>query len=190
MEVAACRVWLWFHMSQKIQEWVGLDIFKKVWIRLLKIYDDLTGIKWTWQSLDSVSIKSPLGGAMTGNNPTDRRKLGTKRHILTDAKGIPLSVVISSASTHDIKLVTDVVDNAIIKRSSSSSSLTKRNLSRKRKLQHLCLDKAYNSKTAKQEIISRGYVPHLPYRRKRGEVKTETQKMPNRKRHHASRRLG
>ena len=124
---------------------------------------------------------------MTGSNSTDRSKLGTKRHILTDAKGIPLSAVISSASTHDIKRVTDVVDNTIIKRSLSSSSSTKRSLSGKRKLQHLCLDKAYNSKTAKQEIIRRGYVPHLPYKRKRGEVKTETQKMPNRKRHHARR---
>ena len=33
-----------------------------------------------------------------GNNPTDRSKLGTKRHILTDKKGIPLSAVITSAS--------------------------------------------------------------------------------------------
>ena len=121
---------------------------------------------------------------MTGNNPTDRSKLGTKRHILTDTKGIPLSVAISSASAHDIKLVTDVVDNITIKR---SSSITKRDLSRKRKLQHLCLDKAYNSKTVKQEIISRGYVPHLPCKRKRGEVKTETQKMSNRKKHPARR---
>ena len=59
---------------------------------------------------------------MTGNNPTDRSKLGTKRHILTDKKGIPLSVVISPASTHDINLVTDVVDNAVIKRPKSSSN--------------------------------------------------------------------
>lgn len=77
------------------------------------------------------------------------------------------------------------MDDMIVKRSSSSSSTssssTKRSTSRKRKLQHLCLDKAYNSKTAKQEIISRGYVPHLPHKRKRGEVKTETQKMSNRK---------
>ena len=34
--------------------------------------------------------------------------------------------------------------------------------------QHLCLDKAYNSRMAKQEIIKRGYVPHMPYKRKRG----------------------
>jgi transposase len=124
---------------------------------------------------------------MTGSNPTDRSKLGTKRHILTDTKGIPLSVVISSASTHDIKLVTDVIDNVVVKRSLSSSSSTKRKLSRKRKLQHLCLDKAYSSKTVKQEIISRGYVPHLPYKRKRGEVRTETQRMSNRKRRPARR---
>ena len=28
----------------------------------LKIYDKEMGINWTWQSLDSISIKSPLGG--------------------------------------------------------------------------------------------------------------------------------
>ena len=115
---------------------------------------------------------------MTGSNPADRGKLGTKRHILTDAKGISLSVAMSSASTHDVKLATGVMDSVVVKR---VSALKKPNLSRKRKLQHLCLDKAYNSKTAKQEFISRGYVPHLPCKKKRGEVKTETQKIPNRK---------
>jgi hypothetical protein len=64
---------------------------------------------------------------MTGNNPTDRSKLGqAKRHILTDKKGIPLSAVISSAKTHDIKLVTDVVDNVVIRRPSSSKYRNKR----------------------------------------------------------------
>ncbi len=52
---------------------------------------------------------------MTGGNPTDRGKLGTKRHVLTDKKGIPLSAVISSANTNDIKLVTNVVDSIVIK---------------------------------------------------------------------------
>jgi hypothetical protein len=70
----------------------------------------------------------------TGSNlPTDRSKIGTKRHILTDENGIPLSVVISAASTHDIKLVTHVMDNMVIRRSSSSPS-TKCNSSRNRKL--------------------------------------------------------
>ena len=36
---------------------------------------------------------------------------------------------------------------------------------------HLCLDRAYSSKSIKNEIIKRGYVPHIPYKRKRGQVK-------------------
>ena len=47
---------------RRFQEWIKLDIFKKAWIKLLEIYNDLIGINWTWQSIDSISIKSPLGG--------------------------------------------------------------------------------------------------------------------------------
>ena len=43
---------------------------------------------------------------MTDHNPTDRGKLGTKRHVLTDGQGIPLSVVITAANTHDMKAAT------------------------------------------------------------------------------------
>jgi putative transposase len=47
---------------RRFQEWNGLDLFKKIWVKLLTIYGNLNGINWTWQSLDSISIKSPLGG--------------------------------------------------------------------------------------------------------------------------------
>ena len=107
---------------------------------------------------------------MTGNNPTDRSKIGTKRHLLTDKNGIPLSTVITSASTHDIKAVADVIDNSVINRP-SNLSFTKKN--KRMKYNHLCLDKAYNSKPIENEIIRRGYVPHIPYKRKRGQRKEE-----------------
>ena len=48
---------------RRFQEWNSTGVFKNIWIILLKIYDDLIGINWSWQSLDSISIKSPLGGA-------------------------------------------------------------------------------------------------------------------------------
>jgi hypothetical protein len=79
-----------------------------------------------------------------GNNPTDRSKLGqAKRHILTDKKGIPLSSIITSAtSIHDIKVVTDVLDNAVVlKRRPSESSFTKKR--RKMMHYHLCLDREH-----------------------------------------------
>lgn len=47
---------------RRFQEWVQLGVFEKLWVRLLKIYDDIHGIDWKWQSLDSATIKAPLGG--------------------------------------------------------------------------------------------------------------------------------
>ena len=108
---------------------------------------------------------------MTGHNPTDRSKLGTKRHILTDKEGIPLSTVITSANTHDVTTAIEIVDSIVIKRPSSKSATKYRNNNdndknkNKKKNQNLCLDKAYHSKDVEQEIIKRGYIPHIRHRR-------------------------
>jgi len=42
--------------------WIVSDVFRKLWIKLLECYDELKGIRWKWQSLDSISIKAPLWG--------------------------------------------------------------------------------------------------------------------------------
>jgi transposase len=103
---------------------------------------------------------------MTGHNPTDRSKLGSKRHILTDKDGIPLSTVITSANTHDVTVATNTIDNIVIKRPPPSSSIAKyRNKKKNKKKQNLCLDKAYHSKEVEQEVIKRGYIPHIRHRR-------------------------
>ncbi|HBD9578880.1 TPA: transposase, partial [Shigella sonnei] len=44
------------------------------------------------------------GGELTGPNPTDRGKSGTKYHLLTDGNGLPLHILASAANTHDSKL--------------------------------------------------------------------------------------
>ena len=62
---------------------------------------------------------------MTGPNPTDRGKLGTKRHVLTDGKGIPLAVVITAANTHDMKAAVNTLDNIEVKRLSYEMCTTK-----------------------------------------------------------------
>ena len=100
---------------------------------------------------------------MTGHNPTDRSKLGTKRHILTDKDGIPLSTVITSANTHDLTVAIDTVDSMVIKRPSSKSTKYRNNNDKnknKKKNQNLCLDKAYHSQEIEQEITKRGYTFH------------------------------
>ncbi|MDN5847702.1 MAG: transposase [Candidatus Nitrosocosmicus sp.] len=133
------------------------------------------------------------GDKTAGHNPTDRSKLGTKRHILTEKRGIPLSVVISPASTHDIKLVTEVVDNTVIKRPKSlSRSKSRSRRQRRRLLQHLCLDKEYKSIEEEQKLIKRGYILHIPIKKKKKKKKkggedSEEIAIPNRKKYSAKR---
>jgi transposase len=74
---------------RRFQEWRESGIFYTLWTILLQKYDKKIGIKWNWQSLDSISVKSPLGGAMTGHNPTDRGKLGTKSILLQIKMAFP-----------------------------------------------------------------------------------------------------
>jgi transposase len=50
------------------------------------------------------------GGALTGPNPTDRGKPGSKRHVLVDAGGIPLALLLSAANVHDSRLLAPLLD--------------------------------------------------------------------------------
>jgi len=47
---------------RRFQAWVQAGVFERLWARLLTRYDELQGIQWRWQSLDSVMVKAPLGG--------------------------------------------------------------------------------------------------------------------------------
>ena len=90
--------------------------------------------------------------------------MGTKRSILTDAKDIPLSVVLDGANRHDIKLLEKTLDKIVILRPEVTED----------KQQNLCLDASY---TGAEKIISgKNYVLHIcPL----GEEKEEKIKNPN-----------
>jgi hypothetical protein len=63
MEDPSQGIGLWIYCHRRFQQLVRIGVFQKLWIRLLKIYDDIRGIDCRWQSLDSsASIKAPLGG--------------------------------------------------------------------------------------------------------------------------------
>src|ERR1035437_1993986 len=54
--------------------------------------------------------RGPGEALATGRNPTDRGKTGTKRHLLTEGKGMPIGVVVSGAQRHDRKKLADLLD--------------------------------------------------------------------------------
>jgi hypothetical protein len=62
------------------------------------------------------ALSRHLSGAKTGPNPTDRAKLGTKRHILTYQRGTLLSALITGANVHDMKAAMDTLDGIVVQR--------------------------------------------------------------------------
>ena len=81
-------------------------------------------------------------------------KNGTKRSLLVDERGIPLSIVVSGANVHDVKLLGETMDSIVIERPKPDKSSR----------QHLCADKGYDGKPAEKVIRLRQYIPHVRHR--------------------------
>ena len=51
--------------------------------------------------LDTCSVRAKRGGELTGANPTDRAKRGTKYHVAVDGDGVPVACVATAANVND-----------------------------------------------------------------------------------------
>jgi hypothetical protein len=49
-------------------------------------------------------------GRQTGPNPTDRAKLGSKRHLICDGRGVPLAIQLTGANRNDSQQALALVD--------------------------------------------------------------------------------
>ncbi len=47
---------------RRFQTWVRAGIFARIWRVCLKHYDDLQGVDWRFQSLDSATVSAPVKG--------------------------------------------------------------------------------------------------------------------------------
>jgi putative transposase len=150
----------WFGVSssvihERFQTWQKQGIWEKVLRTMARYYARKRHIRWGWQSLDSTSCSSPLGGEQTGKNPTDRAKLGSKIHILVDQRGAPLAVHVTGTNEHDKWSVDDLIFSVVVPRPSVR--------------QHLCADRGYDYTDVHQVVRDEHYIPHIKHRRKRGE---------------------
>lgn len=140
---------------RRFGEWVGSGLFEKIMGAVLKFYDRAVGIAWDWTSLDGAIVKAPKGGDDTGPNPTDRAKSGTKRHVLTDERGVPLSITISGANVPDMRMALPTLDAAAEYVPGPRFRPV-----------NLCLDKGYDYASVDLGIQKRRIIGHT---RRRGE---------------------
>jgi IS5 family transposase len=101
----------------------------------------------------------PPGDQKTGPNPTDRGKSGSKRHLVVDRNGVPLTVRQSAANVHDSKMLEEAVDAARPIHGPRSRSGRPRKRPRK-----LHADKGYDFPRCREALRKRGITARIARR--------------------------
>lgn len=124
------------------------NFFEKLWHQELHEYDHIHGLKLEVQAGDCAHIKAPLGREKTGKSPVDRRKLGTKRSIIVDQKGVAIGYALGAGNNHDSKLFEASLRSipAFIKQPP---------------YKEMHLDSAYDSKLVHMLLFNFYYVPKI-----------------------------
>jgi transposase len=95
---------------RRLREWQRAGL----WERLHRLVLDRLGqqglLDWSRAAVDSVSVRAKRKGELTGPNPTDRGKAGTKYHVLCDRNGLPLHVLATGANAHDSTMLAPLLD--------------------------------------------------------------------------------
>lgn len=141
------------------QRFVEDGVLVEIWAAVAAGCEELGAVHWEWQAADGVMGKSRFEGDKRGPNPTDRAKMGTKKHLLVEQHGGPLGLEVAGANVNDHKLLEETIEAVVIERPDPGKVT-----------QHLCLDKAYDNKATTAVCEGAGYVPHV---RRIGEEKLD-----------------
>ncbi len=144
---------------RRLRDWQRAGVWKRLHHVLLQRLQDAGQIDWERASLDSASVPAPGGGEQTGKDPTNRGKLGTKRHLVVDRHGLPVAIILSAANVHDSKLLEDTVDAIPPLRLPGK----RRGRPRKRPRQ-LHADKGYDYPRCRQALRARNIIPRIARR--------------------------
>ncbi len=143
--------------KRHLRRWQRQGVWQELHAVLLAEPHGADRIDWSRAPIDSASVRSPCGGQDTGPNPTDRRKLGSKHHVVTDAQGIPLAMTLTGADRHDVTQLLPSIDAVPAVRG-------KRGCPRRRP-RRAQADRAYDSEPHRRELRRRGITPVLAKRR-------------------------
>ncbi|WER45622.1 IS5 family transposase [Cupriavidus sp. WKF15] len=141
---------------RRLRDWQASGIWERLHLALLTRLREHDQIDWTRASIDGAAAAKPPGGQQTGPNPTDRGKLGSKRHLVVDRRGVPLVVAVTGANRHDSIAFEDLVD-AI----PAVPGLSGRPRSHPHKLH---ADKEYDFARCRRHLRKRGISPRIARR--------------------------
>src|SRR5437764_3970290 len=92
-----------------LRSWHRSGVWRQLHAVLLAELNGADQIDWDRAVIDASFPEAPEGGEDTGPNPTDRGKSGSKPHVMTDARAIPLAATVTAANVNDVTQVFQVL---------------------------------------------------------------------------------
>jgi transposase len=86
-------------LRRRLRDWARTNLLQRVHaalVAMLRGHPDLI--------LDSCSVRAKRGGDLTGPNPTDRGKRGTKYHLAVTGDGVPVACAVTATNLNDTLL--------------------------------------------------------------------------------------
>jgi transposase len=140
-----------------LKAWQQAGVWQRLHGLLLSELREADLLDWSRAAADSTKARALGGGDDTGPNSTDRGKLGTKHHVLTDAQGVPLAVTVTAANVPDVKELIPLVD--------AVPPVGGKVGHPRQRPEELYTDRAYDSEPHREELRRRGIDPKIPRRR-------------------------
>lgn len=144
---------------RRLRDWQATGVWKRLHELLLAELNEADKIDWSRAIVDSAMLRAMGGGPKTGPNPTDRRKPGSKHHLLTDGWGVPLVLILTAANVHDVKELLPLVDHIPPVRGKPGPP--------RRHPDRVQADTAYDSEPHRRALRNRGITPIIPKRQRK-----------------------
>ena len=141
---------------RRLRDWHKAGVWQALHETLLAELNGADQIDWSRASVDSRSLRALGGGEKTGPSPVDRRKKGSKHHVIVDGNGTPLAAIVTAGNRHDVTQLEPLVDAVPPVRG-------KRGHPRRRPKQ-VFADRAYDSEAHRRGLRRRSIRPRIARR--------------------------
>ncbi|MFF2140746.1 IS5 family transposase [Streptomyces sp. NPDC058193] len=135
---------------RRLERWQEAGVFDQLHRVLLSELNAAGELDWSRACVDGPHAREK-GGADTGPSPVDRRKTGSKHHLICDGRGTPLEVITTAANVNDVTQTLALVDGI--------PPVAGRPGQPRRRPEALLGDKGYDSNPNRDELRRRRILP-------------------------------
>ncbi|HJP76237.1 MAG TPA: IS5 family transposase [Pseudonocardiaceae bacterium] len=95
---------------RRLRDWNEAGVWQRLHESLLAELNAAGELDFTRAVVDGSHVRAMKGGPKTGPSPVDRARTGSKHHLITEAHGIPLAVILTGGNRNDVTQLLPLID--------------------------------------------------------------------------------